>query len=254
MKHKKNILQRGQGLVEYALLLMLVSVSAILALEIFGETVQAEYCKILNGLGTTEDFCPASSGGPADDGDEGETGDPGTANDPGNGGGASDPGNGENNGNTGDEGSPGNNGNGGEQGGDSGDEGANNENNNDDSSDGNHQGDEGNNEPPQDEPKPGTLSITKINTNKPNTKIKFDVRYNGGYEPNVLVHAYFDGKSLYVPKHESGKYYSIKNYVDVSGLPLPITIKATDANGNLLATLDCVIEEGQNGNGTYCSG
>ena len=94
MKHKKNLLQRGQGLVEYALLLMLVSVSAILALEIFGETVQAEYCKILNGLGTTEDFARRAAAVPSRMGTKAKRA-IGTANDPGNGGGASDPGKGE---------------------------------------------------------------------------------------------------------------------------------------------------------------
>jgi len=48
---KSRRLQNGQGLVEYALILMLVGVAVIVALSLFGTQVKNSYCQVIGVLG-----------------------------------------------------------------------------------------------------------------------------------------------------------------------------------------------------------
>ena len=49
--HTKNKEQKGQGLVEYALILLGVSLVVILAITLAGENVKSAYCRVTEGLG-----------------------------------------------------------------------------------------------------------------------------------------------------------------------------------------------------------
>ena len=48
---KSRRLQKGQGLVEYALILMLVGVAVIVAVSLFGTQVKNAYCQVIGVLG-----------------------------------------------------------------------------------------------------------------------------------------------------------------------------------------------------------
>lgn len=49
---KRRVLERGQGLAEYALILVLVAVVTILIVTVLGEQIQQVYCDVLLGLGS----------------------------------------------------------------------------------------------------------------------------------------------------------------------------------------------------------
>jgi len=233
MQRNRSATQSGQGLVEYALLLTLVSVVAILSIQIFGVALQREYCKVLNALGTTETFCPTENNG--DPGDEGESGDLTGDDDigePGNGGsgegsgpgdsGAGDPGNGgeEGNGDDGDDGNPG-------QGSDPGD-------------------DNENNQPPQ-EPVPGVITLYQVQAknNKNHKEVWFTAQFNGGYVANVVLTAYLDGESKVMMRENGNKYRA--DWQEIH-FPVELRITAHDYEGRYLdAELRYTIQGNENG-------
>src|SRR5690606_25360136 len=231
-------------------LLTLVSISAILAIEVFGATLQGEYCKILNGLGTTEDFCPADSNrNPVDKGDNGESGESGDTGNPGNGGGASDPDEGDD---TGDRDDPGSGGSGENEpgpgdGDNSGDDG-----NRDDTGGGEgdeddgDQSDEGNNEPPQ-EPLPGVITLFQVQAknNKNHKEVWFTAQFNDGYVENVVLTAYLNGESKVMMRENGNKYRADWQKVT---FPAELVIKAHDHEGRYLdAELRYTIRGDENG-------
>ena len=55
--HAKNNELKGQGLVEYALILLSISLVVILAITLAGESVKATYCRVAEGLGGTGCGC-----------------------------------------------------------------------------------------------------------------------------------------------------------------------------------------------------
>jgi len=57
---------RGQGLVEYALILVAVALVAVLALTLTGNTLGSTYCTIVEAIGMAD--CDGGSGGPGGDG------------------------------------------------------------------------------------------------------------------------------------------------------------------------------------------
>lgn len=246
--------QQGQGLVEYALLLTLVSFAAILGLEVFGDALAAEYCDILSALGTTESFCPAADGGtpgdPSDEGDEGGPTDPGGPGNPGNPG---NPGDGDDEGNTGDdeenggdEPGPGGDGEGNDGGDDQGDD------QGDDENDGNNgggddQGDEGNNQPPQDEPQPGVITLFQVQAknNKNHKEVWFTAQFNGDYIENVVLTATLGGESKVMMRENGNKYRAAWQQVS---FPVELVIRAHDHEGRYLdAELRYTIRGDENG-------
>jgi Flp pilus assembly pilin Flp len=58
---KPRVLERGQGLVEYALALVLVAIIVIIILGIAGESIQRQYCQIVYTFDPSADapFCEA---------------------------------------------------------------------------------------------------------------------------------------------------------------------------------------------------
>jgi Flp pilus assembly pilin Flp len=53
----KSTAERGQGLVEYALILVLVATVVIVGLSLVGTSVQDVYCQVVAGLGSSSDQC-----------------------------------------------------------------------------------------------------------------------------------------------------------------------------------------------------
>jgi pilus assembly protein Flp/PilA len=60
LNHKE--LQKGQGLVEYALILVMVSVVTIAAISILGDSVDSAYCQVAQALDSTVDCVEAEAG------------------------------------------------------------------------------------------------------------------------------------------------------------------------------------------------
>lgn len=54
--HKFSPISKGQGLIEYALILALIAVGSLIALEVTGYSVRDVYCKVAEGFGA-EDAC-----------------------------------------------------------------------------------------------------------------------------------------------------------------------------------------------------
>ena len=52
-----SMAERGQGLVEYALILVLVATVVIVGLSLVGTSVQDVYCQVVVGLGSSSDQC-----------------------------------------------------------------------------------------------------------------------------------------------------------------------------------------------------
>ena len=230
MKHKWHKLEKGQGLVEYALLLTLVSVAAILAIEVFGVKLQNEYCEVLNALGTSETFCSTDesghsgeTGSPDDNGDTGESGDTGDTGNPGSGGENNDPGSDDN---IGDPGS-------------GGDEG-------DDDDPGNGDG----NQPtpdPTPEPQPGVITLFHVQSknNKNHKEVWFTAQFNGDYVDNVVLTAYLGGESKVMMRENGNKYRAAWQSVS---FPVELRIVSHDHLGRYLdAELSYTITGDENG-------
>ncbi len=188
--------EQGQGLVEYALLLTLVSIAALLAVEGFGLSLEQEYCKVLNALGTTEAFCATGQ-----DGDPGlpeEEGGPGTPDDRGH-----DPG-------PGDEPGPG------------------------DSDEGlptpqpPSPPQEPENPPDSQDPLPGVITLFQVQANRNQGRVWFTAQFNGGYQPNVVLTAYLDGQSKIMMEDNGNKYRA--DWQSVT-FPAELRITATDYAG-----------------------
>ncbi len=61
LRGKPRVLQKGQGLVEYALILVLVAIAVIIIVALVGEEVQDTYCGVVFSLDPNADapFCEA---------------------------------------------------------------------------------------------------------------------------------------------------------------------------------------------------
>ena len=56
--------QKGQGIIEYTLIMVLVALVSIVVLSVFGPVLQAKYCEVVLNLGGT---CTVSNGGAGQD-------------------------------------------------------------------------------------------------------------------------------------------------------------------------------------------
>lgn len=196
--------EQGQGLVEYALLLTLVSIAALLAVEGFGLSLEQEYCKVLNALGTTEAFCATGQDGDPglpDDGTPGESGDEG---------GPGTPDDGDHDPNPGDEAGPGDN-----------DEGL-------PAPQPPAPPQESGNPPDSPDPLPGVITLFQVQANRNQGRVWFTAQFNGGYQPNVVLTAYLDGQSK-VMMDDNGNKYRV-DWQNVT-FPAELRIIATDYAG-----------------------
>ncbi len=213
-----HLIEHGQGLVEYALLLMLVSIAALLAVEGFGLSLEQEYCKVLNALGTTETFCtPDHDGDPVWPGDEGTPGDeggPGTPDD------GHDPNPGDNPGpGDDDEGLP--------------------------APQPPSPPQEPENPPDSQDPLPGVITLFQVQANRNQGRVWFTAQFNGGYQPNVVLTAYLGGQSKVMMEDNGNKYRA--DWQDVT-FPAELRITATDYAGRYAgAELRYTITGGEHG-------